>query len=295
MNYIKIEDMSLADIVLGTDGYGERIDTDTSIQLMQEYIDNGGNVIDTARLYTKGVSEEIIGNYLAENNLRNSVYISTKCAHPPLDDMSKHRLTMSEIESDIDKSLIALKTDVIDIMWLHRDCTDVDVAYIIDIMNTMVKKGKIRHFGASNWTHDRITLANTYADATGQKGFCASQILYNMATCNDMWDKTLVVAQGEEKRKYDISKIPVFAFCSQAKGFFEKYHTNSLSQKAIDRYSNDDTIATYHQIAERAKNSGNTISHTALCMLREQSMFPLLSIIGPSNVGQLMDTLNIEK
>ena len=173
MNNIKLKDMSLSNIVLGTDGYGERIDKKTAFSIMDLYTQNGGNVIDTARLYTNGTSEIYVGEFIS--GIRDTLYISTKCAHPPLSDMSHNRLNEIDIEYDIDTSLKTIGIDYIDIVWLHRDDLSVSVEPIIDIMNKMVKKGKIRYFGASNWTYQRIDEANKYADKTNQSGFIASQ------------------------------------------------------------------------------------------------------------------------
>ena len=291
MNNIKLKDMSLSNIVLGTDGYGERIDKKTAFSIMDLYTQNGGNVIDTARLYTNGTSESYVGEFIS--GIRDNLYISTKCAHPPLSDMSHNRLNEIDIEYDIDTSLKTIGIDYIDIVWLHRDDLSVSVEPIIDIMNKMVKKGKIRYFGASNWTYQRIDEANKYADKTNQSGFIASQPLYNMATRTKVWDSTLVCLEGEEKAKYDKSHFPVFAFSSQAKGFFEKYAQGTLSEKAKERYLNDNTLKTYELIKKSAQESGNTISYTALSMLIEQSNFDVFPIIGPSNVEQLKSTLNI--
>ena len=291
MNNIKLKDMSLYNIVLGTDGYGERIDKKTAFSIMDLYTQNGGNVIDTARLYTNGISESYVGEFIS--GIRDNLYISTKCAHPPLSDMSHNRLNEIDIEYDIDTSLKTIGIDYIDIVWLHRDDLSVSVEPIIDIMNKMVKKGKIRYFGASNWTYQRIDEANKYADKTNQSGFIASQPLYNMATRTKVWDSTLVCLEGEEKAKYDKSHFPVFAFSSQAKGFFEKYSQGTLSEKAKERYLNDNTLKTYELIKKSAQESGNTISYTALSMLIEQSNFDVFPIIGPSNVEQLKSTLNI--
>lgn len=291
MNNIKLKDMSLSNIVLGTDGYGERIDKKTAFSIMDLYTQNGGNVIDTARLYTNGTSENYVGEFIS--GIRDNLYVSTKCAHPPLSDMSHNRLNEIDIEYDIDTSLKTIGIDYIDIVWLHRDDLSVSVEPIIDIMNKMVKKGKIRYFGASNWTYQRIDEANKYADKTNQSGFIASQPLYNMATRTKVWDSTLVCLEGEEKAKYDKSHFPVFAFSSQAKGFFEKYSQGTLSEKAKERYLNDNTLKTYERIKKFAQESGNTISYTALSMLIKQSNFDVFPIIGPSNVEQLKSTLNI--
>ena len=291
MNNIKLKDMSLSNIVLGTDGYGERIDKKTAFSIMDLYTQNGGNVIDTARLYTNGTSESYVGEFIS--GIRDNLYISTKCAHPPLSDMSHNRLNEIDIEYDIDTSLKTIGIDYIDIVWLHRDDLSVSVGPVIDTMNKMVKKGKIRYFGASNWTYQRIDEANKYADKTNQSGFIASQPLYNMATRTKVWDSTLVCLDGDEKAKYDKSHFPVFAFSSQAKGFFEKYSQGTLSEKAKERYLNDNTLKTYERIKKFAQESGNTISYTALSMLIKQSNFDVFPIIGPSNVEQLKSTLNI--
>lgn len=291
MNNIKLKDMSLSNIVLGTDGYGDRIDKKNAFSIMDLYTQNGGNVIDTARLYTNGTSESYVGEFIS--GIRDNLYISTKCAHPPLSDMSHNRLNEIDIEYDIDTSLKTIGIDYIDIVWLHRDDLSVSVGPVIDTMNKMVKKGKIRYFGASNWTYQRIDEANKYADKTNQSGFIASQPLYNMATRTKVWDSTLVCLEGEEKAKYDKSHFPVFAFSSQAKGFFEKYSQGTLSEKAKERYLNDNTLKTYERIKKFAQESGNTISYTALSMLIKQSNFDVFPIIGPSNVEQLKSTLNI--
>lgn len=294
MKYIDFCGESLSQIVLGTDGYSERIDKDTAYEIMDYYIECGGNVIDTARLYCAGGSEELIGEYLKDRNIRDRVFISTKCSHPPLEDMSVSRLRPEDIEADIDASLMALGVDVIDMVWLHRDDERKGVRHIMDALNNMVKKGKIRNFGASNWTYERIDSANRYAYESGGDGFAAGQILYNMATPAKVWDDTLVVMDEDEKKKYRENQFPVFAFSSQAKGFFEKYNEGILSPKAKERYLCEESVKTYSIIKAKAEETGDTLSYTALNMLCEESGFDVFPIIGPSNINQLKDTLNIK-
>lgn len=292
MEYLKLCDMNLSKIVLGTEGYSERIDKQTAFQIMDFYLENGGNVIDTARLYCEGKSEVVVGEFI--KGKRDSVYISTKCAHPPtLKDLSHIRLSKEEIESDVEASLKALDIDYIDILWLHRDDVLKPVGPIIDTLNALKKSGKIRWFGASNWSYDRIAEANDYASKTGQTGFCASQALYNMATRSRQWDSMLAYID-DDKEKYDKSNIPVFAFSSQAKGFFEKYASGELSEKAKERYLNENSVKTFNIIKERAELEGTTISYMALKMLQEKSNFDVFPIVGPSKLSQLKDTLNVK-
>lgn len=292
MEYIQLEDMNLSKMVLGTEGYSERIDKKTAFELMEYYVENGGNVIDTARLYCSGKSEAVVGEFV--KGIRDSVYISTKCAHPfTLEDLSHIRLSRKEIENDVKMSLEAMAIDYIDILWLHRDDPLKPVGPIIDTLNDIQKSGRIRYFGASNWSYDRIKEANDYAKKTNQMGFCASQALYNMATRSVTWDEKLAYIE-DDKEKYDNDTMPVFAFSSQAKGFFEKYAKNELSQKAKERYLNDKSIETFNVIKKRAEKENTTISYMALKMLQEKSGFVVFPVIGPSNLAQLKNTLNID-
>lgn len=291
MKYTDFCGESLSRIVLGTDGYGEKISKNTAYEIMDCYIENGGNVIDTARSYCLGKSEETVGAYIRERELRNKVFISTKCAFP---DMHTSRLTPEEMEDDIDKSLLALGIDTIDMLWLHRDDTSKGTRHIMDFLNDMVRKGKIRYFGASNWSYERIDKANSYAYESGGDGFAASQIHYNLATCTNIWDDTMVYMDEEEKKNYSDNMFPVFAYSAQAKGFFEKYSSGILSQKAKDRYLCSESVKTYIKIKAEADRTGDTVSYTALRLLTESCNFDLFPIIGPSGVKQLKMSLNIK-
>ncbi len=291
MNYIELNDMNLSQVVLGTEGYSERIDKKTAFSIMDFYLENGGNIIDTARMYNGGKCEAVVGEFI--KGKRDDIYISTKCSHPPLDDLSHTRLDKEDIESDVNTSLKELGINYIDLLWLHRDDITKPVEPIIDTLNSLVKAGKIKNFGASNWSYDRIVEANDYAKKSGQIGFCASQALYNLATRSRVWEPMLAYIE-DEKEKYDSGNLPVFAYSSQAKGFFEKYAIGNLSPKARDRYLNDESLKTFEEIRKRAQKENTTISYMALKMLCERSNFDVFTIVGPSKVVQLKETLNIK-
>ncbi len=292
MDYIQLEHMRISRIVLGCDRYGEQIDYDTAHRIIDTYRELGGNMLDTARMYTDGKSEMTVGRYLKETASRKDFYISTKCAHPA-DGIS--RLNRDDILYDVDKSIKTMDIDYIDLLWLHRDDESVNVESIVDILDELVCDGAVKAVGVSNWRGERIERANNYARLNGKTQICASQILYNMAKCRYYWDDTLVyMEQPGEREFYKKTKMPVFAFSSQAKGFFEKYAENSLSDKSRDRYYNDTTIKTYNAICENAEAHGNTLSFEALDMLVKQSDFEVLPIIGASNVNQLKCTFNIQ-
>ncbi len=289
MEYTNFLGENLSEIILGTYGFMEKTDANTAFDIMDFYIENGGNAIDTARSYANGSCEELIARYLKEK--KRNIFISTKCAFPKSDGTS--RLSPAEIEEDIDSSLMALGVDTIDMLWLHRDDEKKGVRHIIDALNDMVKKGKIRFFGASNWTYERIDDANRYAYESGQDGFCASQVHYNLAKCVSLPDSSLLVLGKEEKKNYEDAGIPIFAYSPQAKGFFQKYATGILSPKAKERYLCEESIKAYTLIKAEADRTGDTLSYTNLKMLINSCSTDVFPIVGVSSIKQLKDVLNV--
>lgn len=286
-------DLDISEVVLGSDYYGEGIDAGTAASFMDYFIEKGGNTIDTARLYTGGRSEAVIGAYLKDRGIRDKIVISTKCAHPPLGNMQKSRLSREEIESDIDLSLSALCTDYIDLLWLHRDDKSIPVGGIVESLNEMVRKGKIRYFGASNWCGERLREANEYAATHGLMGFSASQIQWSAAVPAINYDPTLVVMDGNEYEYYKESRMPVFAFSAQAKGFFEKYDKCCLSEKARFRYLCDENVERYRAIKEISDKTGYSISSVVLSCITNNPDFVSLPIINCSRLSQLCDSLGV--
>lgn len=159
MIYKTIDGVSVSSLILGTDYYGGTLTKKECFRMYDIFTGNGGNHIDTAHLYVNGESERTLGEWLKEYG-RDKIYVATKGAHPPLDDMNKSRLTRRDIRSDLEESLLRLGTDYIDLYWLHRDNSATEVGEVIEILNECIKEGKIRSIGCSNWRSDRIKQAN---------------------------------------------------------------------------------------------------------------------------------------
>lgn len=282
-----------SEVIIGTDYYGESTSKEEAYNYLDYYIGMGGNTIDTARMYTAGKSETVIGEYLSERKLRDKIIISTKCAHPLLGNMQQNRLSKEEIQSDIEKSLTALRTDHIDLLWLHRDDRSLPVGPIVETLNDQVKKGNILYFGASNWCGERIAEANKYASEHGLMGMCSSQIQWSAAVPARNYDPTLVTMDQTEFDFYRSSKIPVFAFSAQGKGFFEKYDKNDLSPKAKDRFLCDANIERYQTIKRISDETGYSISSVVLSYLTKNDEFGTFPIINCSKLSQLADSMGV--
>lgn len=293
---LKNTDLNIFPIVLGSDYYGDAISEETAFKNMDLYIENGGNIVDTARLYVSGKSEEIIGRYIRSRGLKNKLIISTKAAHPPVGHMEINRLSCTEIESDVDASLSALGVDTIDILWLHRDDVKVPAEEVVDSMEKIIKKGKVRYWGVSNWTGERMEKANEYAEKSGKPKIIGGQIQWSLARCFKVNDPTLVSMNSKEYSYYQKYNMPVFAFASQGKGFFEKYDADCLTPKTRERYLCDENIKTYNIIKKISKETGYSLTALGLAYLIKQpnfDAFPLIGCTKTEYVTKAMEALSV--
>lgn len=303
MIFKQVGDIKVSSVVLGTDAFGTSISEKDSFDLMDTYFELGGNTIDTARVYgchhggSCGASEQTIGRWMASRKCRSKIIISTKCAHPRIDTMNTGRLSEREIESDIDESLLALGTDYIDILWLHRDDMNRVADEIVNSLEKMVSKGKIRCYGASNWRAERFDAANSYAESIGKRGFCASQIKWSMAKSSPSFidDPTLVEMNAAQYSYYKTAKMPVFAYASQAKGFFQKYAkggAEALSAKSRERYLCTENTAMYEKLAALSAKAGVPLSAAVISALTSNTDFDTAAIVGCRTPEQLKDTMS---
>lgn len=291
-------------IVLGTDYFGKLISPEDSFRLMDYFCENGGNMIDTAHVYSdylpgeKHMSEKVIGKWLRQRG-KKGVYISTKGGFPCLEDYHKSRLSYKNIREDLESSLSLLGIDSIDMYWLHRDNLCIPTEEIVQWMNEFIKQGMISNWGVSNWTCKRINEANECAQKNNLDGIKASQIRWSLARVTPGTDKddTLVEMNSQEYYGYMKNQIPVFAFSSQAKGFFSKIKENDDGTlilpdgKAGLRYSNDDNIAMYYTLKKLQKQvSSATISQLALLPIIKGKLCGY-AIVGCKNIEHLEDTM----
>lgn len=300
-----MKDFTLFPIVLGTDYYGKSIPEDTAMRLLEGFYSNGGRIIDTAHVYSdylpgeKHMSEKVIGRWLRSMGfgMCDRPYIATKGGFPEIGDMHASRISYKEIRSDLEESMECLGTDSIDLYWLHRDDTKVDAGEITEWMNEFVRLGFIRNYGYSNWKASRIQASTEYAKDRGMVSPLASQIRWSLAvTRNDkQTDDTIVEMDAAEYEWYRENKFPVFAFSSQAKGFFSKIkYENGVcilpDGKAGDRYSSELNMKTYERLSKICVKYGMTPAKAALSWLLH-APFPVYPIVGCRTEEQLSECM----
>ncbi|MBW7886296.1 MAG: aldo/keto reductase [Caldilineaceae bacterium] len=262
-----------------------------SFGLLDDIFALGGNTFDTAHVYGNGDGERTLGRWLRERNVREQVVVITKGAHHNQD---RPRVTPFDITSDLYDSLARLQVEYIDLYLLHRDNPNVAVGPIVEVLNEHLAAGRIRAFGGSNWTHERIRDANEYAAAHGLTPFAVSSPHFSLAVqYKEPWPNciTLTGADGERARHwYAEHKIPLLTWSSLAGGFFSgrfrldnlDTFTAYLDKLCIESYCYSDNFARLERATELARQKGCTVPQIALAYVLHQPL-EIYALVGCAN------------
>lgn len=223
-------DLTVSQICLGTSGFGRRLDKETAFNFLDRFADAGGNFVDTANLYSRDFealisrSEEILGEY-AKARPNTQLLIATKGGH--YDRVTKEkRVNRACVGADLEESLRTLGRETIDLYWLHRDDPEIPVEEIVDMMEDFVKSGKIRYYGASNYTAERLAKAKSYAKSIGAQGFSAVSNYWTLLKENEGFplssDNTLVAWRKRDLVGAAELGLPLVPFSSTGKGWLAK-------------------------------------------------------------------------
>lgn len=267
---------------------------EVAFDLLDAFVAAGGTAIDTARSYAGGTSEQTLGEWLSAHDARDQVRIITKGAHPSKDE--PRRVNPAAITWDIDHSLEVLGIDTIDLYLLHRDDPSLPVGPIVACLNEHLAAGKMRGFGASNWTTRRIDEANDDARARGLQGFVASSPNLALAqTSEPMWPGCISVAgDAASLAWYEQRQFPLLSWSSQASGFFSgRFSSDNVATvdpnvaRVYDRPDNWERLRRAREVAVR---HGCTPTQVALAWVLHQRI-PTFAIVGPRTKEELDDCL----
>jgi len=264
---------------------------DAANLLLDAWREAGGNVVDTAHLYNGGYSERALGRWIESRGKREELVVLTKGAHHNVD---RRRVTPEDITCDLRDSLARLRTDYVDLYILHRDDPDVPVEVIVDALNEHHQAGRIRAFGGSNWTTARLDAANAYAAREGLIGFAASSPHLCLAVPNEeIWPGCLDARSAEDLAWYRQHQLPLFAWSSQARGFFSGAFTpaNIAESELMHRvYDNPGNWERLQRAKQLGALRGFSAIEVALAWVLNQP-FPTFPIIGPTTVAELHSSL----
>jgi aryl-alcohol dehydrogenase-like predicted oxidoreductase len=265
--------------------------------LLDRFVAAGGTAVDTARVYAKGTSEQAFGNWLKERGNRDDIVVIGKGAHHDSQTLER-RVNAAAIHEDIQISLDSMQLDRIDIYILHKDDDKAPVGPVVEALNAEHAAGRIGAFGGSSWTHQRIAEANAYAQAHGLKPFTVSSPNLALAVpVEPMWTGCVTLAGDPDALDwYEKTRMPIFAWSSQARGFFSGRYTPGMTGETMDQqnvirtYFSDENWERYRRAESLAGEKGCNMRQIALAWVLHQPL-ELYALIGPATVEELDDCL----
>ena len=265
-------------LVLGTAFY-RTAGEDFSTELLDAWLELGGNVIDSAREY--GESERVLGRWLGDSGRRDDVVVLTKGAHQHA---GRHRVTPADISADLLESLDVLGVASIELYLLHRDDPSQPVGPLVEVLNEHRRGGRIGAFGGSNWSTTRLDEANEYARTHGLEAFsCSSPGLSLAQQSEPPWPDCLSADDAYSRAWYERTGMPVFAWSAQAGGFFAGADAPDVARV----YGSDRNSERLRRAAQLGARIGHTANAVALAWVLGQP-FPTYAIIGPRTVDELL-------
>jgi aryl-alcohol dehydrogenase-like predicted oxidoreductase len=297
-------DIQISALCLGMADIGIRQTEIEAHRLLDYWIQNGGNGIDTARVYSDWIpgekhrSERIIGDWLRAVGVREQIVLVTKAGHPVFDGNWRVRLSPSELQEDLEGSLETLGTDYIDVWFLHRDDETVPVEQVIDCCDAFVRDGRVKALGAANWTARRIRKANDYASRAGKAGFVATQLFWNLGSRHYRGlEPTLRSMDDDAEELHEAGNLVAMSYSSQAGGFFSKWlqGDDAARLKAEQSgYATETNFRIARLAGEIARRNGVSIGAVVLAFLRSHS-FKIVPIIGcgtPAHLAASVEALD---
>lgn len=284
-------------ICLGCAYFGTRNSQETSFEILDYYFEQGGRFFNTAHEYGFGKSEETLGKWIRDRGVRDQIVLTTKGG----EDMEKppycadmHRDALLQ---DIDESLQRLQLDCVDFYLLHLDDETVSVPEIMDTMEEIVKAGKARHYGCSNWSLTRQREADAYAKQHGLQGFVMDEIAWSLVRSkNDnhsipsKWLDEFYIAQHEKDGKCVAGYSPLAEGCLSK--IIRDGDARNLDPSQVNWFMTSYSWEVSRRLKKLCDETGWTATQIQLaCLLNAPYRFPSFLILGASKPVQLEDGL----
>lgn len=179
--------LRVSELCLGAMTFGRETTEPDSFKILDHFVEVGGNFIDTADVYSTGVSEEILGRWLKGKN-RADFVIATKVRFSMGSGPNDFGLSRKHILDGIEKSLRRLGTDYIDIYQIHKWDWQTPIAETLSALNSLVQAGKVRYLGASNVAGYQLQKSIDLSRANEWEPFTCLQPLYNLLDRSIEWE-----------------------------------------------------------------------------------------------------------
>lgn len=286
-------DLEFVPIAFGGNVFGWTADEATSHTLLDAFVDAGFSFVDTADVYSRwfpgnkgGESETVIGTWLKKDpSKRDRIVLATKCGMG----LPSGALSAKNIRESVDASLKRLNTDHIDLFQSHKDDKDTPQEETLSTYGELIKAGKIRFIGASNFDAPRLAEAAKIATEKGLPRYESLQPHYNL-----MERGLFEGALEDECLKQGIGVIPYYSLAS---GFLTgKYRSeadvgNAQRGAGVKKYISPKGTAVLKALDDAAEKNGATLAQVALAWLLQRKSITA-PIVSATSLKQLDDVLN---
>ncbi|HTZ88443.1 MAG TPA: aldo/keto reductase [Solirubrobacteraceae bacterium] len=288
---VRVSPLCLGAMMLGAWG---NTDHEECVRIVHRALDAGINFIDTADVYARGESEEIVGKALAGGK-RDSVVLATK-VHGKMHDEDPNQFgnTRRWIIAEVENSLRRLKTDWIDLYQIHRPEPDTDIDETLGALSDLVHAGKVRYIGSSTFQPSQIVEAQWVAERRGRERFVCEQPPYSLLH-RGVEAEVLPVCE-----RYGMGVIP---WSPLAGGWLSGKYTDGTGSPGSSRRAramptrfdmslpaNQEKLRIVKRLSELAEQSGMTLIELALAFVTSHRAVTA-AIIGPRTPEQLEDQL----
>lgn len=279
-------------LCLGCMMFGWRSSETDSIKIIDKAIDDGINFLDTANVYGRGSSEEIVGKALKQNGKREKIFLATKVHHKmDDDDLNAFGNSRRHIIAECEASLKRLQTDYLDLYQIHRPQSDIPIDETLRALDDLVKAGKVRYIGTSTFASWQIMESLWVAKELGLNRFVSEQPPYHLL------DRRAERELFPMAENYGLSILP---WSPLAGGFLTgKYKRNEerpedsrLTERNEwkDHHFSDAAFDVLDVIIEIAKEKNVTPSQLSLAWTFRNDIVTS-TIIGPRTIEQYEDNI----
>ncbi len=285
--------LKVSELCLGAMTFGREADESTSHALLNRFAEVGGTFIDTADVYSRGVSEEILGRWLKTVD-RDQFVVASKVRWPMSDDdPNKVGLNRKHIVSAVDASLRRLGTDYLDLYQVHSWDGATALTETLSTLNDLVRAGKVRYLGASNYSGWQLQKAIDLSERHGWEPFRCLQPLYNLLDRDTEWE-LLPVCRNEGlgvipwsplRGGWLSGKVRRGASAPPAGTRLESAEGRGLSER-WSAYDNEHTWTVIDELFAVADDAGKTPAQVALRWLLQRPGVTA-PIVGARSMEQL--------
>jgi aryl-alcohol dehydrogenase-like predicted oxidoreductase len=286
-------DLDVSVLCFGGNVFGWTTDEAASAAVLDAFVEAGGNFVDSADVYSRwvpgnsgGESEVILGQWMRDRGNRADIVVATKLGSPMGE--GRQGLSRAYMMQAVEDSLRRLQTDYIDLYQAHRDDQETPLEETMSAFDELVKQGKVRWIGASNFTASRLAEANAVSQKGGWARYESLQPVYHLLRRSDYEAELEPLCQKDE--------IGVITYSSLASGFLTGKYRRGAALPASGRasgvqrqYMNDRGWAVLEAVESVAARLGATPAQVALAWIasRPGMTGPIASATTPDQLKEI--------